>query len=86
MGGGWCDFLNIFSYTSRVNELKTYLRTLHNFLLFSNDFEKGLGKKVKTMTQDIINQRIEIDRASAKQFTDNTTIGELKRELMKVRC
>ena len=41
-------------------------------------------KRVKQVIQDVGNQRIEMDRTGTKQFSDNTEIGELKRELLKV--
>ncbi|KAJ3386772.1 hypothetical protein HDU92_002313 [Lobulomyces angularis] len=68
----------------RMNELKGYIKNLHSFLLNSNTFEKKLAKKVKQVQQEVANQRMEIDRCGTKTFSDNTSIGELKRELLKI--
>lgn len=65
-------------------ELKGYIRNLHSFLLKSNDFEKKLSKKVKQLAQEVTNQDLEMDKCATRQFSDNSTIGELKRELLKM--
>lgn len=60
------------------------MRSLHSFLLSCAEYEKQLIKRVKDVAQDVQKQRLEIDRTASKQFTENTEIGELKRELLKV--
>ena len=67
-----------------MNELKVYFRNLHSQLLKSSEFERNLSRKTKQMTQEIVNQRSELDRIGTKQFADYTTLGELKREHLKV--
>jgi hypothetical protein len=37
-------------------ELKGYIRTLHSFLLKSNDFEKKLSRNVKKLAHEVSNQ------------------------------
>ncbi|KAI9089460.1 hypothetical protein DFS34DRAFT_639300 [Phlyctochytrium arcticum] len=66
-----------------INYLEDRLRSLHAFLLSCAEYEKQLIKRVKDVGQDLQKQRLEIDRTASKQFTENTEIGELKRELLK---
>ncbi len=65
-------------------ELKGYFRNLHACLLKSNDFEKKLSRTAKQLTNDINNQKLELDRLTTKQFADYSMHGELKRECLKV--
>lgn len=68
-----------------MTELKGYIRNLHTFLLKSNDLEKKLSIKVKHLAQQVTGQDLDMDKTATKQFSDNSTIGELKRELLKIQ-
>ncbi len=47
--------------------------------------EKTLGKKLKQLSVNVANQRMEIDKQGTKQFLDNTMLGEKRRELTRVQ-
>ncbi|KND04550.1 uncharacterized protein SPPG_00275 [Spizellomyces punctatus DAOM BR117] len=68
---------------SMITQLESRMRSLHAFLLSCAEYEKSLIKRVKDVAGDVQKQRLEIDRTASKQFTENTEIGELKRELLK---
>ncbi|RKO93586.1 hypothetical protein BDK51DRAFT_24341, partial [Blyttiomyces helicus] len=70
---------------SRIQALRERFRGMHNFLLKHAEYEKALGKRVKHLQQEVANQRMEIDRTGSKQFSDNSLIGELKREALKAQ-
>lgn len=60
------------------------MKSLHLGLRQFLDYEKSLGKKVKQLTMDLHQQRLDMDKKGLQQFSDNAEIGELKRELLKV--
>jgi hypothetical protein len=66
--------------------MKDHIRSLHHSLLSCSEFEKTLQKKVKHVAQEVMNQRMEIDRTGSKQYANNAEIGDLKRHLLKVGC
>ncbi|KAJ3047564.1 hypothetical protein HK097_011415, partial [Rhizophlyctis rosea] len=70
---------------AKVDELQQKLKDLHAHLLSFAAFEKTMVKRVKQVIQDVGSQRIEMDRSGTKQFSDNTEIGELKRQLLKAQ-
>lgn len=67
-----------------MKQLKDNFRSLHNFLLNSHGFQKQLSNTVKQISNDVKQQRLDMDRFGTQQFSDNTLIGELKRELLKM--
>ncbi|KAJ3024068.1 hypothetical protein HKX48_007248 [Thoreauomyces humboldtii] len=67
----------------RISHLKDRTHSLHEFLLSCAEYEKQLMKRCKDVNGDLQKLRLEIDRTASKQFTENTEIGELKRELLK---
>lgn len=68
---------------SKILLLKEKLHQLHSFHLSEVDFEKKILKKVKWVVSEVGSQRMEIDKTSSKQFSNNSIIGDLKRELLK---
>ncbi|KAJ3158067.1 hypothetical protein HDU89_000450 [Geranomyces variabilis] len=66
-----------------ITHLKERTHSLHAFLLSCAEYEKQLMKRCKDVNVDLQKLRLEIDRTASKQFTENTEIGELKRELLK---
>ncbi|KAI8905764.1 hypothetical protein DFJ77DRAFT_209820 [Powellomyces hirtus] len=66
-----------------ITHLKDRTHSLHAFLLSCAEYEKQLMKRCKDVNADVQKLRLEIDRTASKQFTENTEIGELKRELLK---
>ncbi|KAJ3088001.1 hypothetical protein HK102_009803 [Quaeritorhiza haematococci] len=69
----------------QIEEYKSKMRDLHNFLLSCFEYEKTLTRKAKQLSQEVTNQRMEMDRTGTKQFSDNSQIGELKREYHKIQ-
>ncbi|KAJ3233161.1 hypothetical protein HDU81_002463 [Chytriomyces hyalinus] len=69
---------------STIEDLKAHVRSLHTHLLSFGDYDKTLSKTTKHLAQEVINQRMEIDRNESKQFANNAEIGNLKRELLKL--
>ncbi|KAI8612195.1 hypothetical protein BC830DRAFT_1067947 [Chytriomyces sp. MP71] len=67
-----------------IEDLKGKVRSLHAYLLEFGDYDKNLSKNTKHLAQDVMNQRMEIDRSESKQFANNAEIGNLKRELLKL--
>jgi hypothetical protein len=64
--------------------LRDRIRSLYSSLLYSAEYEKSLGKRVKQLQQDVAIQRMERDKTVSKQFAQNAEMGELKRELLRV--
>ncbi|KAJ3409840.1 hypothetical protein HDV05_004193 [Chytridiales sp. JEL 0842] len=69
---------------SRIDEMRARIRSLHQHLLVTSTYEKSLQKKAKTLTLEVQNQRMEIDKTGTKQYANNAEIGDLKRNLLKV--
>ncbi|KAJ3296076.1 hypothetical protein HK104_002021, partial [Borealophlyctis nickersoniae] len=70
---------------SKIEALQDKLRSLHSYLLSGVAYEKSLVKRVKQLFQDVTSQRMEMDKTGTKLFSDNSEIGELKRELLKAQ-
>jgi hypothetical protein len=51
-----------------------------------NSFEKTLAETLRNTLQEVTIHKLEQDRAISEQFSGNSEIGELKRELLKVNC
>ncbi|KAI9363049.1 hypothetical protein DFJ73DRAFT_793007 [Zopfochytrium polystomum] len=68
---------------ARSKELKEKIRSLHQHLLSFHAHEKALQKMTKQLAHDVSGQRTELDRIETKQYSNNLTIGNLKRELLK---
>ena len=65
-------------------EYQEYYRKLHSLLLKSDEIEKATSKRAKKLAVEVGNQRMEYDKDASKQFTNNTEIGELRREMLKI--
>ncbi|KAI9339290.1 hypothetical protein BDR26DRAFT_803168 [Obelidium mucronatum] len=67
-----------------ILDLKEKVRSLHAHLLSFGEYDKNLSKSTKQLAQEVTNQRMEMDKNESKQFANNATIGNLKRELVKL--
>ena len=50
-----------------------------------NGYERTLMRKCKGLATEVHQQRVDMDRSGLRQFSDNSEIGELKREYVKVQ-
>ncbi|KAJ3123150.1 hypothetical protein HK098_002149 [Nowakowskiella sp. JEL0407] len=67
----------------KINQLKEKLQGMYVYLHSISDYEKNLAKKCKVAAQEISIQRVEMDKSGNRLFSANSSIGELKRELLK---
>ncbi|ORY51485.1 hypothetical protein BCR33DRAFT_656040 [Rhizoclosmatium globosum] len=70
--------------STAIVDLKEKVRSLHSHLLAFGEYDKTLAKNTKHLAQEVASQRMEIDKNESKQFANNVSIGNLKRELLKL--
>jgi len=82
------QYLDDLNKNKGINDEKTRIlkekyRSLHSFYQRLFKFNQYLSKKIHFIQTEFNTQTVEIDRHRSKKFTDNSEIGELKRELIK---